>query len=768
MADQEIGILIKAQEQTTAAFTAARGELQKLGQQGQQTNKLLGGLTSGLGALGVAFSATAVIGFAKDILDTAGNINDLSQAMGVSTDAVQDFKSVAEQSGATIDNVGDAINKLNVEAGNGSGGFAKLGLSLEKIQALSPEDRFREVADALQQIKDPAERAALGQELLGKGYKTLAASIDQGIGSMRDANKMTKETIDTLDWLGDSLLSVATKAKNFGGTVIANAVNAPRDLIRSMTADLDRLGIAIDAVAAKAPKIPDAFKGLSRESITPKGLNADEIGQIEEALNKERKALDETAKAADTHAKKIREVQDALFGRTAIAAANDYLAALGSINNLSKVSDEGQKKLNAAALDAIEAYKRLGQTAPAALNQLYVRTVPLPDITERLVDVVKDLGTEAQIAIPILYDLPKPIDDTAAALKLLESYGIRSSLTLKELLPAAAQQAVTAIGQIKDGLRNTLSDIPDLVVASFTGNGSLEGALKSIASRIGRTVGAALGEAIGGPLGAQIGGAVGSLAGSAVKAVEGLIGKISELPTAAKIAFAALVPVLGIPALFADRGRDAVEKFAESLGGFDALHQQLLALGDEGEQLWITLTQGVGKNNPQQAQAAIDAVTKALEKQKEQQGQVGDVTEESALVTIETATQASQALDLVGEKLETSIGQWSDWADSVMNDIARVAASVGGVMVPEPPDTAAVPGFAGGTHGAYLDFGAGTPVMLHGKERVVTEQEGRNGGGGDVYVYIGNEQLDARMVRVARKDAATGGLRTRATTGRSY
>lgn len=38
-------------------------------------------------------------------------------------------------------------------------------------------------------------------------------------------------------------------------------------------------------------------------------------------------------------------------------------------------------------------------------------------------------------------------------------------------------------------------------------------------------------------------------------------------------------------------------------------------------------------------------------------------------------------------------------------------------------------GFAGGTRGQYLDFGRGTPVMLHGRERVMTEAEGRQDGG---------------------------------------
>jgi hypothetical protein len=738
---EEIGILIKAQEQTTAAFTAARGELQKLGQQGQQTNKLLGGLTSGLGALGVAFSATAVIGFAKDILDTAGNINDLSQAMGVSTDAVQDFKAVAEASGATIDNVADAINKLNVEAGNGAGGFEKLHLNLSEIQALSPEDRFREVANALQAIQDPAERAALGQELLGKGYKNLAASIDQGIGSMRDANKMTKETIDTLDWLGDELLSVATKAKNFAGEALAKAISTPRDVLREMTADLDRLGIAIDAVAAKAPKIPDAFKGLSRDAVTPKGLGAEEAAQIEDALNRERKALDETAKADDAHAQKVKALSDAIFGRTAIAAANDYLQALGSVNNLSKLSTEEQKKLNTAALEAIEAYDRLGEVAPAALNQVYVLTARLPEATRGIVDVVKDLGREAEVTIPILYDLPKPVALTSDELELL---GRKSSLTLKDLIPAGAKQSTSSFRE----MQRALADLGNEAGGAF---GQIVRDLEQLSAA----------EVQGAKGVSELGTGIAELGDGSPKGILDVVTGITDI-TSAAIKAGKAVKDLFSKLFDRDQGRDLVVNFADTLGGFDALHQQLLQLGDEGEQLWIKLTQGVGRNNPKEAQAAIDEVTKALDEQKDKQGQVTGVTEDAALATIETATQASQALDVVNQKLGESESAWHDWSASVMNDIAKVAAAVGGIGVPSPGASPAVPGFAGGTHGAYLDFGAGTPVMLHGRERVMTEAEGRGNGGtfvGTTIVQVDGREIARASTRYQKSVLAPYGVR---------
>ncbi len=64
------------------------------------------------------------------------------------------------------------------------------------------------------------------------------------------------------------------------------------------------------------------------------------------------------------------------------------------------------------------------------------------------------------------------------------------------------------------------------------------------------------------------------------------------------------------------KGRDEVVGFAESMGGFDALHAKLLQLGADGEALWIKLTQGVPSGNKDAAMAAIQQVINALNQQK--------------------------------------------------------------------------------------------------------------------------------------------------------
>jgi hypothetical protein len=204
----------------------------------------------------------------------------------------------------------------------------------------------------------------------------------------------------------------------------------------------------------------------------------------------------------------------------------------------------------------------------------------------------------------------------------------------------------------------------------------------------------------------------------------GILGMVSAAITAAK----------AIANLFdRNKGRDLVVDFAANLGGFDALHNALLQGGAAGEALWIKLTQGVGKNNPEQAKQVIAEVQRFLD-------------------------------ELGKTVVSPTIAPHVEWPDN---------------MPSEPPDTD--PGYASGTPGlGFVSFGTRKPTWLHGDEAVIPRHKvgdlaaqiaaAMGGGGGDseIHVYIGNEELDGRIVKVARKDAAKGGTRQRATVGRSY
>src|SRR5690242_1321600 len=77
------------------------------------TQKLMGNLKALGGLFGVTLGASAILGFASNVFQTADAIGDLALKMGVSTDAAQRFQYAARQSGAELEDVSAAIVKMN-------------------------------------------------------------------------------------------------------------------------------------------------------------------------------------------------------------------------------------------------------------------------------------------------------------------------------------------------------------------------------------------------------------------------------------------------------------------------------------------------------------------------------------------------------------------------------------------------------------------------------------------------------------------------------
>ena len=201
------------------------------------------------------------------------------------------------------------------------------------------------------------------------------------------------------------------------------------------------------------------------------------------------------------------------------------------------------------------------------------------------------------------------------------------------------------------------------------------------------------------------------------------------------MASAAIAAAKAIAGLFdRNKGRDLVVDFAETFGGFDQLHVQLAALGAEGEKLWIALTQGVGRNNPKEAQAAIDAITKALEKKKDASDEAVVMSEAEAQATIETAAEAAKALDDVNERLKVNRDAWGEWSEDVTGYLQKLADDIRAMPLPTPTGA---PGGSGGGSGSTRYSG---PTSAPGRSSASVTQ-----------VFIGNEQLDARTVRVVKQ-----------------
>jgi hypothetical protein len=651
-----------------------------------------------------AFSIGAVTAFAQEIIDTASEIHDMASAVGVSAEAIQRYKFAAEQTGATMDDVARAINYMNKQLAGGDNStrdaLDKAHLSFETLRAMKPEDAFNAITEAVRLIPDPILQSKVAAELFSKSALALLPGIKEGFDQIgRSASVMSNETIQEYDDIGDAISRVKQQVVVYTAEFMRSGVGL-NDYLRWLKASYEfvtRAGSAANAL----PPTPSIFTPSGAAAIK---VSNDELERANRALDAQRDALDSAAKA---HATFIKGIRDDLSGAKAVQGARDMIEALRGSIPVMQMSADAQKRINSTMLDAILTYQRMGKIAPQAMRDLYIATIQLPPVVAGLAAEIGHVGTEAKITIPILEDLPKPVAITSAELELL---GRQSSLTMKDLIPAAAKKSVDHLSE----LAQAVSQLSQIAGGAFSG----------IAQSIGTVIGALDAAHKGMNQIKAIDWQKGGTWQGILSTTTGIMGIVSAAITATKAIFD----------LFNNHhGRDLVIDFADNLGGFDALHASLLQGGAAGEALWIKLTQGVGRNNPEQAKQVI--------------------------------AEVQRFLDALGNtKVSPEIDVQVSYPDN---------------MPSEPPDNS--PGYASGTPGlGFVNFGARKPIWAHGDEAIIPRSKvgdlagqiaaAMGGGGGDseIHVYIGNEELDGRIVKVARKDAATGGLRTRVTAGRSY
>lgn len=686
-------------------------------------------LTGIAGAFGVAFSIGAVVNFGKSVFDSASKIHDLSEQLGISSEAVQGFKFAAEQSGSSLDAVGTAITRMNRNLADGDkstiASLKTAGLSFAQIRNLKPEDAFLAIADAIQKIPDPMTQSQVAIQLFGRSAAELLPGIKEGFrGVAESADKMSDDTINSLEAAQDAWEALGNRVTIITGNLIANTANA----VKGMTGSLAKFASFVENSFRFGLGNAANIAGTT-QAVEDQAAAAAKISKTAAEVGKLAAAHDKAASAAAGHTRAVEQTIS-MYDRLMHDASHDIDAVASKIEAMGEKFDGFDRELFDVTHEIIGLDDEIGKMG------------------ERLEDAFA--LEDAKVAAADIKAVADHINHMSGETEKARDY-------LHEL-----SQAFAELSQISGGVfGQIIGDIAVLVR-------SLEVARDAVKDFKGGMSAFKDGDMLGGILGMA----------------SGILG----------IASAAIAAAKALNNLFdRNKGRDVVVDFAEMHGGFDALHNELLQLGAEGERLWIALTQGVGRNNPAQAQAAIDAINAALERHREVlndasaaatqmgeaeseavqqaraaiqalddqikglQASIANEAPEEVMGVIEAQTRAEiariqeqrdaaqRAFDETGAAAEEMAEKTSNAFKDKFTTAAQAAAEImaGDIRhtldaadfvarlrfefeIPENIQvnaTANVPGFAGGTHGQFLDFGAGTNVRLHGRERVMTEGE---------------------------------------------
>lgn len=151
---------------------------------------VLKGTLADLAASAIKTAASAIGDTAKEMITGAAEYGDtidkMSQKMGMSSDAYQEWDFVLQHCGASIESLKPAMKTLATAAESGSDAFAQLGISQEQIAGMSQEQLFDATIAGLQNVTDETQRTYLAGKLLGRGATELGPLLNTSADDVAD------------------------------------------------------------------------------------------------------------------------------------------------------------------------------------------------------------------------------------------------------------------------------------------------------------------------------------------------------------------------------------------------------------------------------------------------------------------------------------------------------------------------------------------------------------------------------------------------------
>ena len=219
-----------------------------------------GGLGGALGALVPLATGAGLITLAKNSMDNAAKMFDLSQKTGVSVEALSRFSKAAKVSGTDVEGVTKALVKLSkglIEAKNGQGqageALKSMGISATDASGkLKGTDQIMlEIANKFKAMPNGAEKTALALQLFGRSGADLIPMLNMGGEAIGKFGAMTTKYAEDAKKGEVAMITLQGKVGMLGGKLAVV-------LLPSITAITESLVRLLDGFNA----LPGPIQGL--------------------------------------------------------------------------------------------------------------------------------------------------------------------------------------------------------------------------------------------------------------------------------------------------------------------------------------------------------------------------------------------------------------------------------------------------------------------------------------------------------------------------
>lgn len=584
------------------------------------------GVSSRLGKVGAAvagaFSINAIGHAAEQAIHTASRIADMAERVGISAEAVQKLEFAATQSGSSFDAIATSIRVMagHLDDGKIPKGLTDMGLSVQALKNMTPDQAFIAIANAIKDIPDPLRQSATAVDIFGRGAQQILPAIKGGIEAIGNAApQMSNQTIAAIDASGDKWAALHLQLGNLQAQALQPLLTAflslPSSLqvtaagIATFLPSLEGIGIAILAAGGPtaafgmlaaaaggvatffAATLPAAF-GAVLAFLGPQGIIALAVLALGLIWYNWGDEITAVVKGVYTGIKTWLVDSWATIGPaisagvgTVVTFFTDAMNALVSLAQNAYTNIKGwlADKWSVLATAASTAFAAVSTAFLTMKNALVTYAQQTYEgvkawLVDKFTAVVEAIRQKVAAVSGFFRDMYDKVVGGSYVPDMVR--GIQSEFgKLGSVMVGPAQAATNAVDGIFRSLTNKVSGYVSEMVSGF-------------ASKMGGGIGGLLGGPLGSIAGNLIGGGIGWLSGK----IGGLFGKDEEskLVNPARDQFSA--PFVG--------------KFGGS--NSDAITKALEAAGLGGERASALMTAFNSADTMQQFNAASSAITSAI------------------------------------------------------------------------------------------------------------------------------------------------------------
>lgn len=254
-------------EKKTSSFSSSLGS-------GVKKAAKVGAAAVGAITAASSLAAGAIYKNAKASAQYGDSVDKMSQKVGMSAEAYQEWDYVMQISGTEMASMTTGLKTLTNKFDEAKSGtkssvemFEKLGLSMEDIKDLSREDLFGTVISQFQQMEDSTERAALANDFFGRSGQELIPLFNTTVEETQKLKKeardygavMSNDAVKASATFNDRLTRMSKAMSGVKNTISSNFLPGLTQIIEGFSDVIEGNETANDALGEGFTKTIDAF-----------------------------------------------------------------------------------------------------------------------------------------------------------------------------------------------------------------------------------------------------------------------------------------------------------------------------------------------------------------------------------------------------------------------------------------------------------------------------------------------------------------------------